>query len=116
MQYTKPMIELVFEIRKLVPSALKPGVKLANPDLFAELREHYKTGAKTITKALIKELFSLAGDEWVKYLTQPAPEKPAYTTKMYRGVVSLEEKPSDSTDDAKSETRKKRIYRGQVIA
>lgn len=118
MQYTKPMIELVFEIRKLVPSPLKPGIKLANPDLFAELREHYKTGAKTITKALIKELFSLAGEEWLIYLTQAAPDKPIYNTKMYRGVVSLEESATNTGTDtnAKKKDAKKRVYRGQVIA
>lgn len=115
MQYTKPMIELVYEIRKIVPSDMKPGVKLANPDLFSELIDHYYSGAKTVTKALIKELLTLAGENWLHALNEQQKVVEKHHTKMYRGIVSLEEKtPDKKSDDASFQ--KKRIYRGQVIA
>jgi len=114
MQFTKPMIELVYEIRRLTPSEMKPGVKLANPELFNELIVHYHTGAKTITKALIKELLNLAGGEWSKSLEQQTKNKGPFQTKMYRGVVSLEEQAKN--EQLKKENSKRRVYRGQVIA
>ena len=45
------MIELVYEIRRRVPSELKPGVKLANPELFDELRDFYFKRADAVAKA-----------------------------------------------------------------
>lgn len=126
MNYTKPMIELVYEIRRMVPSEMKPGVKLANPELFDELAKHYHNGAKTITKALIKELLHLAGDPWTDLLQSPqvvSAEKQRNSTFSYRGVVSLEEKQpkNETSSEVKKPTSpttssKKRVYRGQVIA
>ena len=116
MNYTKPMIELVYEIRRLVPSEMKPGVKLANPDLFDELIEFYHTNAQTVAKALIKELLSLAGESWADALTTygQRAHKPQHT-KMYRGITSLEETPRQS-ENKKKPSNKTRIYRGRVIA
>lgn len=123
MNYTKPMIELVYEIRRLVPSDLKPGIKLANPELFEELLAFYHSGAKTVTKALIRELFLLAGQESRLLSNTEDPEKASSTakgalTKMYRGVVSLEEKTqkADKAMDEKPIGKPKRVYRGQVVA
>lgn len=118
MQYTKPMIELVYEIRRRVPSELKPGVKLANPDLFNELISHYQNkGANTVTKALIKELLSLAGENWVTELENQNSDKGnGHQTKMYRGLISLEKKNTQEAKIARSNQSKKKIYRGQVIA
>ncbi len=126
MQYSKPMIELVYEIRRYVPSEMKPGVKLANPQLFVELSEHYRSNAKTVTKALIKELFTLAGEGWLNYLTVPPEPIQRHNSKAYRGVVSLTpaEVGNDTSspehamgqEDTNNTIRKKRIYRGQVIA
>ncbi len=113
MQYTKPMIELVYEIRRMVPSNIKPGIKLANPDLFKELIAHYHGGAKTVTKALIREVLTLAGNPWLQALNQQTEVEDEHNTKMYRGVISLEERPK-AQSDANSK-RRKRIYRGQVI-
>ncbi len=121
MQYTKPMIELVYEIRRRVPSDMKPGVKLANPQLFIELSAHYKRGAHTVTKALIKELFTLAGEEWLEFLSPATPPENRHNAKAYRGVVSLNPAPSttaneQTSDESSRAHSKKRIYRGQVIA
>ncbi len=137
MNYTKPMIELVYEIRRQVPSELKPGVKLANPELFDELKSYYHDKAKTITKALIRELFHLADKETqllkVAEEVPVGPKQHSAMTKMYRGVVSLQEKtPSNvqkkgnsasvsgvEAEEVKKETtpaKPKRVYRGQVIA
>lgn len=133
MNYTKPMIELVYEIRRMVPSELKPSVKMANPELFDELAQHYHSDAKTITKALIKELLHLAGEEWSELLEASQAEEAtnkadvkshSHSAKMYRGVVSLVEKRLANQDNSvktdvdvgdKPAATPKRVYRGQVI-
>ncbi len=130
MQFTKPMIELVFELRRLVPSELKPAIKLANPDLFDELYDYYQSQATSVTKALIKELFHLAGDPWHSWLASgdanvaAAPQQAL----VYRGQTQWvaqedgktaaapesDNRAAPETDAAKIQ-RKTRIYRGQII-
>ena len=120
MQFTKPMIELVYEIRRLVPSNIKPSIKLANPELFDELQNHYHSGASVVSKALIKELFYLAGTPWPARLENPAMLNNKQTVRVYRGQVQTEDRRplngSEKTQkEAKEQQRKKRIYRGNVI-
>lgn len=117
MQYSKPMIDLVYEIRRRVDAAMKPGVKLANPEMLDELQQYYQGCKDVITKALIKELFSLAGDGWPQRLEAPpppppeTPQQPHQIVKVYRGQVSLETVAPDTSASAKPQ----RIYRGQII-
>lgn len=117
MQYSKPMIDLVMEVRRRLPSSLKPSVKLANPELLSELLQYYCESRDTITRALIKELMQLAGGSWSTQLEQPsAAPSPQVHTKVYRGQVSLEEtrtKP-DKTSEPEAK-RPLRVYRGQII-
>lgn len=115
MQFTKPMIELVYEIRRQVPPSLKPGVKLANPDLFLELIEHYHDKATTIARALIKELLNLAGDPWPTELARPATEAaPRQVVKIYRGTTALKAAPT-VTDEQNQPRRSKMVYRGRTL-
>lgn len=114
MQFTKPMIELVYEIRRFGPSELKPDIKLANPELFNVLHDYYHQGANAVNKALIKELFHLAGSPWPERLANAEANKPAQTVRVYRGQVQVQDKLQDTTKT--EENRKKRVYRGQVIA
>lgn len=114
MQFTKPMIELVYEIRRFGPSELKPDIKLANPELFNVLHEHYHHGANAVNKALIKELFHLAGSPWPERLAAADASKPTQTVRVYRGQVQVEDKPVERAKT--EESRKKRVYRGQVIS
>lgn len=119
MQYTKPMIELVFEIRRRVNVHHKPGVKLANPDLLTELAGLFRASHDTITKALIKELLNLAGPEWSVLLSDNTQAKEgSHFLKMYRGQASLEAKPSskNDTDQNTPPSGKVRYYRGARIA
>jgi hypothetical protein len=121
MQFTKPMIDLVYEIRKHVHSDLKPQVKLANPELMPLLIDSYQeSSCDTITKALIKELMSLAGEDWMARIMAPsdnagktsAPKRSMFS---YRGLVRHEDGPNDSTSSVKS-AKPVRIYRGRVVA
>ncbi|MAN50603.1 MULTISPECIES: hypothetical protein [unclassified Marinimicrobium] len=122
MQYTKPMIELVFEIRRRVPADLKPSVKLANPELLDELVTHHRHSKDVICQTLIKELLQLAGDPWNHALSdaqQDAEEaeaaaRPRQVTKVYRGQVTLEEAPPKDNASTPRE-RTKRMYRGQEV-
>ncbi|MCJ8314022.1 MAG: hypothetical protein HRU38_17840 [Saccharospirillaceae bacterium] len=115
MLYTKPMIELVMQIRKWMPSELKPDVKLANPNLFNVLAQHYHNNCEVITKALIKELFSLAGGNWPVLLQTQAAVKPKSRIKVYRGQTTLEDKPAELTLNKNTANKPKRMYRGVVI-
>jgi hypothetical protein len=112
MQYSKPMIELVFEIRRRVPSDLKPGIKLANPELLSELSEYYRSSKDVITKALTKELMALAGEQWLERLeNRSAAPGPKQITKVYRGQVTLVDAPTKDPDGSSA----KRVYRGQIV-
>lgn len=115
MQYSRPMIELVYEIRRRVNADLKPGIKLANPDMFQELSDYYQSSKDTISKTLIKELFSMAGEPWASNLNKTKEAvAPRQVIKAYRGQVSLVEAkkpPSAASQDSKPV----RIYRGQIV-
>jgi len=115
MQYTKPMIELVMQIRKWVPSELKTDVKLANPNLFNILALHYHDKCEVITQALIKELFNLSGDKWPELLTSKETPKPKSTVKVYRGQTRLEEIPPESISTDNTPKKPTRFYRGVAI-
>lgn len=120
MQYTKPMIDLVYEIRPRVEPALKPGVKMANPDLLRELADYYRRASDTITKTLIKELLSLAGDEWRALVNPgesatPSDEPPKQVVKVYRGQTILTDAPRAEAPSATSPAKHTRIYRGRPV-
>src|SRR5690606_60438 len=113
MQYSKPMIDLVYEIRRRVDANMKPGVKLANPEMLLELASFYHRSKDVITKALIKELFFLAGDEWITSIEGRVPPVPKQTVKVYRGQVSLVDAPK--TESGSAAPKPQRIYRGQIV-
>ena len=117
MQFTKPMIDLVFEVRRLSPSELKPAIKLANPELFDELKKLYYLQKGAVLKALIKELFALAGGDWPERLQQPATPAIKQKVNVYRGQVMHQDTQPHNNDAAtKAESHsRKRIYRGQVV-
>jgi hypothetical protein len=95
MQYTKPMVDLVYEIRRRVDAAMKPSVKMAHPEVLKELADYHQHSKDTITKALIKELLFMAGPEWASLLDPVTgdgdKEIPRQVVKVYRGQTVLEE-------------------------
>lgn len=116
MQYSKPMIDLILELRRRVPSNLKPGIKLANPEVLDELIDHYPESSDNVTRALIKELLTMAGGDWLQRLESGRAATPKTRVKIYRGQVSLEQAPPEENSEAPGKSHTKtRIYRGQVI-
>lgn len=122
MQYTKPMIDLVYEIRRRIEPAIKPGVKMANPELLKELADYYQGASDTITKTLIKELLTLAGDEWRALLRlQPATgpqdiaEPPKQLVKVYRGQTILVDAPRPDLLANSTPAKPTRMYRGHPV-
>ncbi|UTF59360.1 hypothetical protein [Gilvimarinus sp. DA14] len=117
MQYSKPMIDLILELRRRVPSQLKPGIKLANPEVLQELADFYPHCKETVTRALIKELFQMAGDDWMAELEPKSEAKPekSHQVKVYRGQVTLTERPNPGEEEAKKKDKPVRMYRGQVV-
>lgn len=95
MQYTKPMIDLVLQIRKNAPAQLKPAVKLADPNLLHTLARHYQHLDDANLRKSVAQLMALAGPTWSQLLTSVAasdapepnsspPAAPA-PAMMYRG-------------------------------
>ena len=131
MQYTKPMVDLVYEIRRRVDAAMKPSVKMANPDVLKELADYHQHSKDTITKALIKELLFMAGPEWASLLepvvSENTKEIPRQVVKVYRGQTVLEDATPEtpgSDNIVRSEIlapsvpvaeKPVRMYRGQPI-
>lgn len=115
MQYTRPMIDLVYEIRRRVDADMKPSVKLANPEVLSELAGYYLRTKDTVTKTLIKELLSLAGDVWESLIHEPSEPVPSVrqVVKVYRGQTMLE----DAVQTAVTEAPPKpvRMYRGAPV-
>lgn len=107
------MIDLVFAIRRLAPSDLKPSIKLANPELFDELQKLYHRGTDTISSTLIKELFLLAGDDWFRSLVSNT-ETTRQKTSVYRGQAMFESVAAPKTTKSKQQSKKK-IYRGREV-
>ena len=127
--FDRAMIELVREIRRRVPSDIKPGIKLANPDILNELTDVYFSTQDVILKTLIKELFERAGEPWPTRLLKEEAT-PQYQAKVYRGNTQLTEtprseaKPSDTKENnsanpeeatSQKPNKRTRIYRGRVI-
>lgn len=122
--FTKQMIDLVKEIRRRASGEDKPGIKLANPDLLEELIPVYQHTKDAVTKALIKELFYVAGEGWAERLQAPAANastagsvldhqpKKTYITKTYRGQTQLIEVILPDADPAPAPQR---IYRGRPV-
>jgi hypothetical protein len=120
MQYTRPMIDLVYEIRRRVDAELKPGIKLANPEMLKELADYYQRTKDTVSKALIKELLHQAGEEWLALITPPRPEVTSTTTtrqmvKVYRGQTMLVETAAPATETHEAPQRPLRMYRGHPV-
>lgn len=111
--YDKPMIDLVQEIRRRVPSDDKPSIKLANPDLLSELIILYQKSKDNVMKALTRELMIMAGEGWEQKLVSNTVPKGKYTTHTYRGQTQLVEKDIPPTPPTPKE--KKRFYRGQEV-
>lgn len=132
MQYTKPMIDLVYEIRRRVDTDMKPSVKMANPEMLKELAAYYNRAKDTVTKTLIKELLHLAGDEWHQLVEPVKPETPKTTeipkqvVKVYRGQTTLTEAPHPAEEgmalrsellvaDIPTPPKPVRMYRGHPV-
>jgi hypothetical protein len=115
MNFTKPMIDLVQEIRRRVESEHKPSIKLANPELLNELIPIYQASGDAVLKALMKELFFKAGDDWLAKLEAGELSNDKYVTKIYRGQVQLVPVKGDA-DKVQATPKAQKVYRGRVVA
>jgi len=111
MTYTKPMIDLVQELRKRLNQELGVKVRISDPDLLTHMCEYYRRSANEATQSLIKELLGMAGKAWLDIVSGPAKSP---TGKMYRGQPVLTDKPPVSKGGGNS-TAKPRMYRGQIV-
>ncbi|GAB2189651.1 hypothetical protein [Sessilibacter sp. MAH2] len=115
MQYTKAIVDLIQEARRRAPSEFKPSIKLANPEVLSILLDLYKKSTDSVFKALVKEVFSLAGGVWSTRIgeleqTGKVDVEESYSVKVYRGQTRLE--PKTASEDIK---KPKMVYRGRVV-
>lgn len=85
MLINKSMIDLIKEIRRHCEPDVKPNIKLANPDVLAEILLVYHQSNDVVLKALVKELCLIAGPPWLEALIPP--QKQTKNQKMYRGAT-----------------------------
>lgn len=79
---TKEMIDIITILRRRINNEFEVPIKLANQDLMADLVGFYHKSTDQLTKELIHEVLTLAGNNWVKKLRSapkaaPAPVAPA---------------------------------------
>jgi hypothetical protein len=115
MNFNKAMIDLVKEIRRRAPSDVKPGIKLANPELFDDLIKLYKKEGDVVSNALIKELFELAGGPWTSRLLNNEQSNERIVTQVYRGLIQHVETNDSVLIKRDPQKSKQKIYRGQVV-
>lgn len=114
MQYTKTMIDLVFQIRKAAPDPVKSRIKLTSSDLPATLSDVYKLVDDQRLKMLIYEFLTHAGGPWVDGLTARKDGRPAKPEPpmLHEAVVDDE---FEAAAALKPSREKVVIYRGQRI-
>lgn len=117
MQYTKPMIDQVFQIRKAAPDHLRAQIKLANPNLLDVLADIYRGLQDKLLRELIQQLMSMAGPSWLSLLENPPPEsRPNHSQQIYRGQVRADAAGVVAKSPVRQDGREKTvIYRGQVV-
>ncbi len=98
--HSKRMLDLMLDIRKIIPSEAKSRIRLSDPNILDLLVEHYQTTKDEIMKVLIEELMLEAGTEWKQKLSLANKSK-------------QQERRSEARNT--STQPKKIIYRGQVI-
>lgn len=105
---TKPMIDIIREIRRRSSDDVKDSIKLANPNIIDELIVLYHNSNDPIVIALVKELCVLAGPPWSLMLADKktprrAPKK--FVSKVNKqGQVSIEPINDENSDmDEKQE-------------
>lgn len=80
MQYTKTMIDLIFQIRKTTPAPVRARVKLTSPTLLETLIDIHRMVDDAELKVLIYELLTHAGPQWAKAVALPAVPLPKRKT------------------------------------
>lgn len=108
MQYSKAMIDLVFQIRKTAPAPVKARIKLTNPDLPATLIDIYKVVDDQPLKILIYEFLNQAGPEWLSGLATARKTVAAE-------VPVLEDTVRDTTDTTPARPAPPREHREKVV-
>jgi len=114
MQYTKPMIDHVFLIRKIVPDTIRPQIKLTNPDLLDVMAGMYREIQDALLRDLIRQLMSMAGPAWLTLLDAHSREPAAnHSQQVYRGqILPPTAQPTIAAATVKEKTI---IYRGRPV-
>lgn len=103
--YSKVMIDLVYQIRRRLPQADRLAIKLASEELPLNLAKQFHNSDDNVLKALIKEFLTQAGSEHKALLDSPLNGL---------SIAQVRQDQMASTGYAPPRNRQV-IYRGQVV-
>ncbi len=118
MQYTKTMIDLVFQIRKAAPAPIRSKIKLTNANLPSTLVDIYQVVDEDSLKILIYEFLTHAGTQWVQELTNlsaHATSSADRPVQVSAPVVSPPLEPNAQPVTHKHQKEKVMMYRGRPL-
>ena len=114
MHFTKPVIDLIFDIRRIAPLEVRPKIKLSNPKLLVLLIEIYKQYDQASLQLRIKQLITVAEPT---LMTMISDQEQQPTKRMYRGQpIAQSEGERSSVVQNHPGKRTPIIYRGQKLA
>jgi len=106
-QFSKKMIEKVYEIRRLSPPELRGKIKLTSATLFEDLEHYYQLNADSDIRLGIEDLFALSGKS-LATATPVGVKSSGFGQNVEKsGLRSV-------NDDVEKPKLRKIIYRGQV--
>lgn len=108
---TKDMIDIMQQLRKRLRSEFGVELKLSQPDIVKHILELVSKSHDQRTLLLFADLEDMMGIQLMAR-SETAEETPVSTKRMYRGQPI----PDSGSQAMSTDTRPKRIYRGQVVA
>jgi len=106
---SKDMIDIMQQLRKRLRSEFGVELKLSQADIVQNILEYVSKSHDQRTQLLFADLEDMMGLELMKRSEPEVEDKPA-SKRMYRGQP-IPDEPARSSD-----SRPKRVYRGQIVA
>ena len=92
---TKEMIDIITILRRRINNEFEVPIKLANQDLMSDLVGFYHKSTDQLTKELIHEVLTLAGENWVGKL-KSAPKASVTHIELGNAINSSNDTQADN--------------------
>jgi len=117
MEFSKAIIEKVYEVRRMAEPTLKAKIKLSSESLFDDLQTYYKSDSGQEIMTCIEQLFSLANLELVSSPhsgTKINGRLAASSVKTTEDLAAVNDQNQISENAEGKPKLRKMVYRGQV--